>query len=120
MFTCFSLAASVCGAIWNAYCGLPNTSLKPGETPLEATGTLKPVSGTDLPTQVFPTAPRSAGVPAITNNVPVFLGLEVKEQWSQAVTGEAMGIAMNKQEYGLAMGRTSVSKRKHEGKQKTQ
>lgn len=32
IFTCFSLADAVCSAIWNAYCGLLNTSPKPGET----------------------------------------------------------------------------------------
>lgn len=59
-------------------------------------GTLKPVSGTDLPIQALLTALQSAGVPAISKNVPIFLGLEVKEQWAKAVTKEAVGTAINK------------------------
>lgn len=56
IFTCFHRAETVCSVIWNAYCGLPNTSLKPGETLLEVMGTLNPLPGTDLPIQALPKA----------------------------------------------------------------
>lgn len=75
--------------IWNTYCGFPNTSLKRGETLLEVMGTLKPLPGTDLPIQALPKALQGAGVPDTTKNVAIFLGLEVRKQWVQAVVEEA-------------------------------
>lgn len=55
-------------------------------------GTLNPVSGTDPPMQ----AQQSGGVLAVTNNVPDFLGPELKKQRAQAVTEEALGREMTK------------------------
>lgn len=51
VFTCFSLTDVVCTAIWNAYCGLQNTSLKPVETKYitGSNGHIKSILSTYLP-----------------------------------------------------------------------